>query len=134
MFLVAEPPTGTELEFSGIGAALERAHQRGEQVVIAGIQIIENRARKVIISIEGIEKIDETAGDWEIVNTIDAGIGAQRVENAGRGVSEGAIVELPSPSCVGIHVTAFDESTEAERVDFCGGSAAAGADLTENAI
>ncbi len=86
-FLVEEPPAGAELDFSGDGSVLEDSGHGGEEVVIAGVHVVENHFGKGLKGVEGVQEVGECGALLGVAHGVEAGIGADFREHEGVGVS-----------------------------------------------
>lgn len=104
VLLIEEPPTGTELDFSGAGAVLESAGEGGEEVIVAWVDVVKNHAGKLIAGSEGVEVVDEAMALGAIAHRIETAIGTELRCHTRVDIAEGAKVELFGPAFLGIEL------------------------------
>ncbi len=81
-FLVEEPPAGAVLDFARDGAVLEVAAHGGEEVVVGGVEVVEDDAREFVGGVEGVEIPGKAAGMGEVADGVEAGIWAEGGKHA----------------------------------------------------
>jgi len=96
--LIEKPPATANLNLARSAAILEIAGHGGEDVVIAGIEIVEDHLGQGILAIELIEVGTEGLRLREAADRVKAGIGAKGLQGAGADVAESAEMQLFGPA------------------------------------
>jgi len=127
-FLVEKPPGRAELDFARDAAVHEVAEHGTEDVVIGGIEVVEDGTREALLLIEAVEEEGQVACLREIADGIESGVGAEFSEPAGVVVAHGAEVELHDPVFCGVEAADVEHDMGGEGVAFvrADGPAAAG--------
>ena len=67
-------------------------------VVVARIEVVENRLGQPVLAVEPVEELRQRPGDFEIADRIEAGVGAERREQPRVGVAQRARGGTAAPS------------------------------------
>jgi len=92
--LVHEPPAAAPLNLAGNLTVLERSREGGEEGVVGGIDVVEDRAAKRALGGERGEEADEPGPLAGVADRVAAGVGAEPPGEERIGVAEGAEMEL----------------------------------------
>ena len=130
--MIEKPPGAAELNFAGDGTVLEISDHGGEEVVITGIQIVENHFGQRVFAIELVEVGAEGFRLRNVGDGIEAGIGAEGLQSAGVDVAKSAEVQLLGPAGLGIELAEEEHEVRSEIRVFLVGGGLAGADFIED--
>ncbi len=100
VFLVVEPPAGTELDLAGNAIALEIAQHGGQHFVIAWIQAVQDGFRQLVVAILRIQQTGQRRGDQTIVDRVKTGIRTQFQQTAAVVIAQGTDVILLYPAAL----------------------------------
>src|SRR5258706_7574586 len=101
--LIEEPPPRAVLHLAGHRAVLEVADHRGEQVIVAGVEVVEDRLLDLAGLLEAIEKSGQWPSHFKIADGVESGIPADRSQLACVVVAHGAEVKLLDPAAGVVH-------------------------------
>ena len=103
VLLVQEPPARAELHLARHRPVLEVAGHGCHQLVVARVQVVEDRSREPPLAVEAVEEPRQRSRHLEVADRVGAAVGAQQVPQARRGVSKRAQVVLLHPAAVVVH-------------------------------
>ena len=106
--LIEKPPGAAKLDFAGDAAVLEIAGHGGKDVVIAGIEIVEDHLGQGVFAIELIQVGTEGRRLREVHDGIKAEIGAEGLQGAGVDVAESAEMQLFGPAGLCVEVAEIE--------------------------
>ena len=96
--VVVEPPGAAELQLAGDAALLEAAHDRAQRRVVVGVEGVENGPGQLIGLVERVEEAGQILDRGRVADGVDAGVRAQRAEDALGIVADDAEVQLHDPA------------------------------------
>ena len=109
--LVVEPPAAAKLDLAGLGAVLEVAEHRGDDLVGTRIETIEDCTRELVLHIQFVEEMTHGPGCIELTDRVEAGVGSELVIHQRVIVTDSAIVILLRPVGSIVHLgTSLQES------------------------
>ena len=102
LFLIEEPPAAAELNFAGRFSVLKAADRGGENKIVDGIVVVDDRFRQRVFLLEQVEIFAQGFGLRPIADVVVAGVGAERLGRAGVYVAQSAEVQLLRPILFGV--------------------------------
>lgn len=116
---VEEPPAGAVLKATGdaVFIALIVADDGGEDVVVLGVEVVEDNLGEVAALFEGVEVEFQSGGMGDVVGGVAADVASELVEEAGVGVAQGSEVELFGPAFFGVELAEEQHDIAAEAGD-----------------
>ena len=109
VFLVAEPPAGTELNLARNAVALEVAQHGADDVIVLRIQAVENGLGQVARALFFGQQLGEILRDAGIVDGVEAHVRAVLLKHARIIVAHCADVILLRPAARLVHARQLDE-------------------------
>ena len=104
VLLVEEPPGGAVLHLARDGAVLEVADHGREELVVARVQVVEDRLGQLIALVEAVQEAASAARLLEVADGVAAHVRARASARQARvDVALGAQVELLHPSALVVH-------------------------------
>ena len=91
------------LQLAGDRSVLEIAAHGHEQLVVARIQVVENRARQRAAAVEPVEQPPERAPDLHVRNRVEPDVRSGLLEHGRVVVAQRPVVILLGPVLGGIH-------------------------------
>ena len=134
VLLIEEPPAAAELHHSGIGAVIEGVGHRRHDLVVLGIEAIEDGLGQFARLGEPVQELVPCGGRRQVVDGIVARIGPELAEHPAVVVADGAYVELLRPAALGVHYRHVEEEGAAELVEFVRIGRLSCEDLGEDAL
>ena len=61
----------------GTRAVLEVADHGGEELVVAGVEVVEDRLGELVLRVEAVEEARQRRGLREVADRVEAGVGAE---------------------------------------------------------
>ena len=103
VFLIEEPPAGTELDLTRAASVLEIAEHGGDNFIGTGIQVVKNGLGQVSFAVEFVQEMTHGFGGSELADRVESGVCAQFLEHEAVVVADSAVVELLCPTGLLIH-------------------------------
>ncbi len=86
------------LELAGDAGALERADHGVQQLVLPGVQAVQDGAGQGVLGVQRVQQGVQRAGAVDVVHAVKAGVRPQPGEHGAVGVSHAVVVDLHHPA------------------------------------
>ena len=116
VFLIEEPPARAELDLAGRHAVLEVPEHRPDQVIVDRVQIVEDRPREFVLTVQRVEVARHGQRAVAVADRVEPRVRAERLEFPRIIVPHRAEVELLGPAKLGVHAAKLEQNAPLEGV------------------
>ena len=103
VFLIQKPPAAAVLHFTRTRPVLKIADHGGHQMVVAGIEVVENGGCQLIVAVQAIQKFGKLIPQPLIANAVESGVRPQGFEHAAAVAAQRAHMKLLHPAAGMVH-------------------------------
>ena len=133
-FLIEEPPPGTKLNLAGDRPVVEVADERGEDVIIGGVEIVNNGLGKFVGAFEAVKEATQRFRLVPVTDGVKARITTEARHLVGTVIPQGTKVQLLHPTPGGVQLSEENHEPSGDFFFFAGGQFFSGAGAQEELL
>ena len=105
--MIEEPPSAAKLDFACRDAVLKVPEHRGDELVVAGVEIVDDCLGQAAREVESVEVLGKGCSYWQVADGIESTIRAEYFFHPGVVVSDRPVMDLHGPAFRRIHHREF---------------------------